>query len=1531
MGQSSSQRSSNRNYNPTDKPEFEARHMDYRQPFNLNVSLRSKAKSDIDPKRMPWLNEEAHDVPRTPVSAPKARKPSDRKRIILFSFFFITMLVGLASAFLLSGKGEFDQEKQKQTQSDYANYLVKEKTGGKKDEKPKTGSKNDGTPKKTVTSPPLRSKHTKGKGDKSTKRPRNSKTPYSKKGKQHSMNKGSMIRTTTTTTFAPTQLFLIEMCSDTVFDPKVSLEQLAANLEEELVTLYDLTPQEVQVNAYAIAVENCLASLGDAPSAPLAPTRRLMLSSPDLPPEGEVSLPATGSRAAALAPLQETRARRGLTQSQDIPCTTSPEEVNQTFPLCCNSTDSNTQARNCTYIVKYEVILAGTETEASNIAAAGEDGSLGFNATTAVTPIGVTVSSTPSPVSATASRSLTSSMSVTASPSFTSSVSVTASPSLTSSVSVTASPSLTSSVSVTASPSLTSSVSVTASPSLTSSVSVTASPSLTSSVSVTASPSFTRSVSVTASPSLTSSVSVTASPSLTSSVSVTASPSLTSSVSVTASPSLTSSVSATASPSLTSSVSVTVSPSLTSSVSVTASPSLTSSVSVTASPSLTSSVSVTASPSLTSSVSLSATSSVSVSPSQSVSRSVGASDSATSSVSVSASPSLTSSLSVTASPSLTSSVSVTASPSLTSSVSVTASPSLTSSVSVTASPSLTSSVSVTASPSLTSSVSVTASPSLTSSVSVTASPSLTSSVSLSATSSVSVSPSQSVSRSVGASDPATSSVSVSASPSLTSSLSVTASPSLTSSASVTASPSLTSSVSVTASPSLTSSASLSTTSSVSVSPSQSVSRSVGASDSTTSSVSVSASPSLTSSVSVTASPSLTSSVSATASPSLTSSVSVTVSPSLTSSVSVTASPSLTSSVSVTASPSLTSSVSVTASPSLTSSVSVTASPSLTSSVSVTASPSLTSSVSVTASPSFTSSVSVSASQSATSSVSVTASQSSSPVCGELTQPCCPIFDSCNADDAVCVSGTCEACGGLDQPCCAFGCNEGECSLETERCVCGELTQRCCPDDSCNAEDAVCVSGTCEACGGRYQRCCPPFNSCTTNDTVCVLDECIECGGLYEPCCSFEPGTGCNEGECRIENGTCACTTNDHCPAGLNCTQSGHCACENGCAIPIYYVNDEYCDCTQCEDEDNWDCNTCGEGCPTQCDNYTKCNGCGGLNQPCCSTTSGTGCNQGAECRNGTCGCTTNDHCPAGLFCTQGRCACENGCDIPIDYVNDGDYCDCTKCEDEDNWNCSTCEKGCPTQCDDFTKCNGTGIEGGKISVWVMPHRKGYGPYPQKIGGMNSMNHIGIEDVILYEGLHAQYQMYLAVDKYVPYEYQSKLHPITGVRSELNTIMVFSSGAKNGKISGQDNACARRVDCISVLLIHLHRYIVMCVEMLFFDDVPCFRLTNTAYSVHLVTLEVMNLPFFLRSDPRFQMFTYIIPVPSKPKVSLLEDLQGGAYNLLFTASYCIAQVQLLCHKQLGYHCCCKCEMTAMKVEDFYDWRLLPNADPAPLKD
>eukprot|EP00808_Paulinella_micropora_P024927 g36500.t1 len=59
-------------------------------------------------------------------------------------------------------------------------------------------------------------------------------------------------------------------------------------------------------------------------------------------------------------------------------------------------------------------------------------------------------------------------------------------------------------------------------------------------------------------------------------------------------------------------------------------------------------------------------------------------------------------------------------------------------------------------------------------------------------------------------------------------------------------------------------------------------------------------------------------------------------------------------------------------------------------------------------------------------------------------------------------------------------------------------------------------------------------------------------------------------------------------------------------------------------------------------------------------------------------------------------------------------------------------------------------------------------------------------------------------------------------------------------------------------------------------------------------------------PRFTVWSDIIPGPSKP------------------------QVQLMSHKQLGYDGRIKCEMRAVKVVDFYDWRHQEGADPPPTK-
>eukprot|EP00808_Paulinella_micropora_P031352 g40014.t1 len=47
--------------------------------------------------------------------------------------------------------------------------------------------------------------------------------------------------------------------------------------------------------------------------------------------------------------------------------------------------------------------------------------------------------------------------------------------------------------------------------------------------------------------------------------------------------------------------------------------------------------------------------------------------------------------------------------------------------------------------------------------------------------------------------------------------------------------------------------------------------------------------------------------------------------------------------------------------------------------------------------------------------------------------------------------------------------------------------------------------------------------------------------------------------------------------------------------------------------------------------------------------------------------------------------CQNGCQIVRDYINDN-YCDCSKCEDELFWNCSSCGSGCPSICGASAYC-----------------------------------------------------------------------------------------------------------------------------------------------------------------------------------------------------------------------------------------------------
>jgi len=127
--------------------------------------------------------------------------------------------------------------------------------------------------------------------------------------------------------------------------------------------------------------------------------------------------------------------------------------------------------------------------------------------------------------------------------------------------------------------------------------------------------------------------------------------------------------------------------------------------------------------------------------------------------------------------------------------------------------------------------------------------------------------------------------------------------------------------------------------------------------------------------------------------------------------------------------------------------------------------------------------------------------------------------------------------------------------------------------------------------------------------------------------------------------------------------------------------------------------------------------------------------------------------------------------------------------------------------------------------------------------------------------------------------------------------------------------------------------------LFFDGVPVWRSTGKkkTYSLHFITLEILNLPFYLRADPRFTLVTDIIPGPRKPKnfrpcfLPLVRELRKERYEVLFSSADYIAQVELLQNKQLGYQGCVKCFHVSKFISaGCFDWGHDAGADPARLK-
>ena len=171
-------------------------------------------------------------------------------------------------------------------------------------------------------------------------------------------------------------------------------------------------------------------------------------------------------------------------------------------------------------------------------------------------------------------------------------------------------------------------------------------------------------------------------------------------------------------------------------------------------------------------------------------------------------------------------------------------------------------------------------------------------------------------------------------------------------------------------------------------------------------------------------------------------------------------------------------------------------------------------------------------------------------------------------------------------------------------------------------------------------------------------------GLYNLVTSFTCDDGCDIPDGYVDDGYCDCSnceeetqftcSNCECPTDcgdyFDCLTLTQYICSDGCNVSIDWVNDGYCDCSDCGDENSWTCDTCD--CPDTCGDFYD-----------CGTGSGTG----------------------STFTTDDLFTCNDGCEIYTGFENDG-WCDCSECEDENSWTCETCS--CPTECGDYEECSG---------------------------------------------------------------------------------------------------------------------------------------------------------------------------------------------------------------------------------------------------
>jgi hypothetical protein len=200
----------------------------------------------------------------------------------------------------------------------------------------------------------------------------------------------------------------------------------------------------------------------------------------------------------------------------------------------------------------------------------------------------------------------------------------------------------------------------------------------------------------------------------------------------------------------------------------------------------------------------------------------------------------------------------------------------------------------------------------------------------------------------------------------------------------------------------------------------------------------------------------------------------------------------------------------------------------------------------------------------------------------------------------------------------------------------------------------------------YDTCDPNFN-----------EEGDECGdsGYYWACCSYEVG-----------DSACACCPEDGGPVTQPPVDQSPSMCINGCELDSTYVNDEWCDCAECEDEDSFTCETHGDGCPTDYGDWTDCDF---GDSPTQGPTHGSDTTHSPTrgltlTRTPTHGGQDGGHGGGDTF------VCIDGCEVDIAYVND-EWCDCEDFEDEDSFTCETCGhgSGCPWDLAGYYSCGDT--------------------------------------------------------------------------------------------------------------------------------------------------------------------------------------------------------------------------------------------------